>query len=116
MLGSRRLVPSSQTLDPTDGGVYRGLSITQESCAVRWASWAALLASDMCDSRSSREGTFVFRIGWWMRGVYPMSKSNGVFFVVAEGHEFFVYCARGSHSCQLSCCVPQKIRRYCSSV
>jgi len=45
-----------------------------------------------------------------------MSRSNGVFFVVAEGHEFLVYWASGSHACQLFCWVPQKMHKYCSSV
>ena len=45
-----------------------------------------------------------------------MSRLNGVFLVVVDGQEFFVYCASGSQVCQLSCCVPQKIRRYCSRV
>jgi len=31
-----------------------------------------------------------------MCGVYPISKSNGVFFVVAEGQEFLTYWARGA--------------------
>jgi hypothetical protein len=48
--------------------------------------------------------------------MYPMSRSNGIFFMVADGQEFLVYCMSGSHSCQLLCCVPQKIRRYCSRV
>jgi len=50
-----------------------------------------------------------------MCGVYPMRRSNGAFFVVVDGHEFFVYWARGSQACQLFCCVPQNILRYCSS-
>ena len=43
-----------------------------------------------------------------------MRRSKGAFFVVAEGQEFLVYWASGSHECQLFCCVPQKTRRYCS--
>jgi len=45
-----------------------------------------------------------------------MSKLNGVFFIVAEGQEFLVYWASGSHACQLFCWVLQKTCRYCSSV
>jgi len=58
----------------------------------------------------------VFLVGWYIWGVYPISKSYGVFLVVADGQEFFVYCASGSHVCQLSCCVLQNIQRYCSKV
>ena len=43
-----------------------------------------------------------------------MRRSNGVFLVVAFGHEFLVYCAMGSHACQLLCLSLQKRRRYCS--
>ena len=116
LLGSFRLVASSQTFDPREKGVKCGLSLIQVSCAFFWASWAALLASFIAESLCSMEGTLVLRVGWWIWGVYPMSKSNGAFFVVADGQEFFVYCIRGSHVCQLSCCVPQKICRYCLSV
>ena len=69
----------------------RGLSFIQVSCALFWASWAALLASLIAESLSSSEGTLVFLVGWWIWGVYPMSRSNGVFLVVADGQEFFVY-------------------------
>ena len=91
LAGSLRLVPSSQTLDPTGNGECQGCSLIQDSCALRWASWAAFLASLMDKSRSSSEGIDVFLVGWCTCGVYPMSKSYGVFFVVADGHEFFVY-------------------------
>ena len=91
LLGSRKLVPSSHTLVPTSNGVNLGLSVTQESCAFLWASWAALLASEMCDSCCSSVGTLVFLVGWWICGVYPIRRSNGVFFVVADSHKFFVY-------------------------
>jgi len=103
LLGSRRLVPSSQTLEPTVNGTYRGFSFIQDSCALRWASWAAFLASSMDESCCSREGMVVFLVGWCTWGVYLMSKSYGVFLVVADGHEFLVYCASGSHACQLFC-------------
>jgi len=46
--------------------------------------------------------------------MYPIRRSKGVFFVVADGQEFLVYCARGSQVCQLFCWVPQKTCRYCS--
>ena len=64
LLGNFRLVASSQTLEPIANGVNRGLSFTQESCALRWASWAALLASLIVESLSSSEGTLVFLVGW----------------------------------------------------
>ena len=64
LLGNFRLVASSQTLEPIANGVNRSLSFTQESCALRWASWAALLASLIADSRCSREGMLVFLVGW----------------------------------------------------
>jgi len=35
------------------------------------------------------EGISVFLVGWCICGVYPISRSNSVFFVVAEGHEFW---------------------------
>ena len=106
LLGSFRLVASSQTFDPRGEGAKHGLSFIQVSCALFWASWAVLLASFIAESLCSIEGTLVLHVGWWIWGVYPMSKLNGVFFVVADGQEFFVYCARGSHVCQLSCSVP----------
>jgi len=45
LLGSRRLVPSSQTFEPSVNGTYHGFSFIQDSCALCWASWAAFLAS-----------------------------------------------------------------------
>ena len=116
LLGSRRFIPSNQTLVLMVKGVKRGLLVIQESCTFHCASWAALLASWIIKSHCSNDGTLVFLVGWCICGVYPISKSNGVFFVVADGQEFFVYWARGSHSCQLSCCVLQKICKYCSRV
>ena len=103
MLGSLKLVPSNQTFDPTGKGKCRGLSFIQDSCTLRWASWAAFLASLIDKSHCSREGIVVFLVGWCILGVYPMSRSYGIFFVVADGQEFLVYCARGSHACQLFC-------------
>ena len=64
LLGNFRFVASSQTLVPIANGINHGLSFTQESCALRWASWAALLALLIADSRCSREGTLVFLVGW----------------------------------------------------
>jgi len=103
LLGSRRLVPSSQTFEPTTNGMYRGFSFIQDSCALCWASWGAFLASSMDESHCSREGMVVFQVGWCTWGVYPMSKSYGAFLVVADGHEFLVYWASGNHACQLFC-------------
>ena len=91
LLGSRSLVPSSQTFEPTANGAYHGFSFIQDSCALHWASWVAFLASSMDESYCSREGMVVFQVGWCTWGVYPMSKSYGVFLVVADGHEFLVY-------------------------
>jgi hypothetical protein len=84
-----------------------GLSLIQDSCALCCASWAACLASVMLLSRWFSMGMSVVLVGWWMVGVYPMSSSKGDFFVVADGHEFFVYCASGSQVCQLFCFVLQ---------
>jgi len=91
LLGNFRFVPSSQTFDPMGNGVNCGCSLIQDSCALCWASWAAFLASSMDESRFSREGMVVFLVGWCTWGVYPMSRSYGVFLVVADGHEFLVY-------------------------
>jgi len=91
LLGNFRFVPSSQTFDPMGNGVKRGRSLIQDSCALRWASQAAFLASSMDESRSSRDGMVVFLVGWCTWGVYLISKSYRVFLVVADGHEFLVY-------------------------
>ena len=91
LLGNFRFVPSSQTFDPVGNGVNRGRSLIQDSCTLRWASWVAFLASSIDESCSSREGIVVFLVGWCTWGVYPISKSYGVFLVVADGHEFLVY-------------------------
>ena len=107
---------SSQTFDPTENGLCQGLSLIQDSCALRWASWAAFLASLIRESRCSREGMVVFLVSWYTCRVYPMRRLKGVFFVVADGQEFLVYCARGGHMCQLFCWVLQNIQRYCSRV
>jgi hypothetical protein len=64
LLGSQRFVPSSQTFDPTVYGVKQGLFVTQESYALRCASWVVLLASNMVESHCSNEGTLVFLVGW----------------------------------------------------
>jgi hypothetical protein len=64
LLRSLRLVPSSQTFDPTAYGVKWGLSVTQESCTLCYASWVALLASDIVESHCSSKGTLVFLVGW----------------------------------------------------
>ena len=91
LLGSCRLVPSNQTFEFTENGMYRGFSFIQDSCALCWASWAAFLASSMDESHCSREGMVVFLVGWYIWGVYPISKLYGVLLVVADGHEFLVY-------------------------
>ena len=51
------------------------------------------LASLIADKHCSSVGRSVVLVGWWICGVYPMRRSKGVFFVVAEGHEFLVYWA-----------------------
>jgi len=91
LLGSCKLVPSSQTFEPTANGTYHGFSFIQDSCALYWASWAAFLASSIDESYSSKEGMVVFLVGWCTWGVYLMSRLYGVFLVVADGHEFLVY-------------------------
>ena len=116
LLGSHRLVPSSQTFEPTENGICWGFSLIQDSCALHWASWVAFLASLIRESHCSSEGMVVFLVGCCTCRVYPMRRSKGVFFVVADGQEFLVYCARGSHACQLFCWVPQNTWRYCSRV
>ena len=116
LLGNFRFVPSSQTFNPMGNGVNCGCSLIQDSCTLCWASWATFLASLMDKSCSSGEGMVVFLVGWCTWGVYPMSKLYRVFLVVADGHEFLVYWASRSHVCQLFCCVPQNIQRYCSKV
>ena len=63
LLGSLRLVASSQTFDLRGKGMKRGLSFIQVSCALFWASWAALLASFIVESLCSSEGMLVFLVG-----------------------------------------------------
>ena len=116
LAGSLRLVPSNQTLVPMANGTCQGHSLIQDSCALCCASWAAFLASSMVMSCSFMEGMSVVLVGWCICGVYPIRRSKGVFFVVADGQEFLVYCARGSQVCQLFCWVPQKTHKYCSRV
>jgi len=91
LAGSLRLVPSSQTLEPIVNGECQGCSVIQDSCALCCASWVAFLASLMVERHSCMEGISVFLVGWCACRVYPMSRSKGVFFVVAKGHKFFVY-------------------------
>ena len=91
LAGSLRLVPSSQTLEPMANGECQGHSVIQDSCALRCTSWVAFLASSIAERHSCMEGMSVFLVGWCACRVYPMSRLNGVFFVVAKGHEFFVY-------------------------
>ena len=112
LLGSYRLVPSSQTFGPTENGLCQGFSLIQDSCTLCWASWVAFLASSMRESCHLSEGMVVFLVGWYTCGVYPMRRSKGVLFVIADSQEFLVYCVRGSHVCQLFCWVPQNTQRY----
>jgi len=63
LAGSLRLVPSSQTLDPTANDICQGRSLIQDSCALHCASWAAFLASSMVMSRSFIEGMSVVLVG-----------------------------------------------------
>jgi len=62
------------------------------------------------------EGISVVLVGWCICGMYPIRRSKGVFFVVADGQEFLVYCTRGNQVCHLFCWVPQKTCKYCSRV
>ena len=116
LAGSLRLVPSSQTLDPMANVICQGHSLIQDSCALCCASWAAFLASSMVMSCSFIEGISVVLVGWCICGVYPIRRSKGVFFVVADGQEFLVYYVRDSQVCQLFCWVPQKTCKYCLRV
>jgi len=63
LLGSRKFVPSNQTLDLTGNGEWRGHSLIQDSCALRCASWAAFLASSIAESCCLRDGISVFLVG-----------------------------------------------------
>jgi len=63
LLGSRRFVPSNQTLDLMGNGEWRGRSLIQDSCALHCASWVAFLASSIAKSRCSRDGMSVFLVG-----------------------------------------------------
>jgi len=116
LAGSLRLVPSNQTLVPIANGICQGRSLIQDSCALRCASWVAFLASSMVMSCSFIEGISVVLVGWCICGVYPIRRSKGVFFVVADGQEFLVYYVRDSQVCQLFCWVPQKTCKYCLRV
>jgi len=69
LLGSCRFVPSSQTLDLTGNGEWRGRSLIQDSCTLHCASWAAFLASSIAESRCSRDGISVLLVGWCICGV-----------------------------------------------
>jgi len=61
--GKFRLVPSSQTLSPIANGLYLSFCFIQLSCALRWASWAASLASLILVRRFSRVGMSVDLVG-----------------------------------------------------
>jgi len=63
LLGSRRFVPSNQTLDLTGNGKCHGCSLIQDSCALRCASWVAFLALSIAESRCLRDGISVFLVG-----------------------------------------------------
>jgi len=63
LLGSRRFVPSNQTLDLMGNGEWHGHSLIQDSCTLHCASWAAFLASSTAESRCSRDGMSVFLVG-----------------------------------------------------
>jgi len=69
LLGSRKFVPSSQTLDFTGNGEWCGHSLIQDSCTLRCASWAAFLASSIAESHCSRDGISVLLVGWCICGV-----------------------------------------------
>jgi hypothetical protein len=61
--GSFRFVPSSHTHSPMLNGLKWGLSLIQDSCALRCASWAACLASLMLLSRWFNVGMSVVLVG-----------------------------------------------------
>src|SRR5487761_1613246 len=107
-------VPSSQTFSPMVKGLNL-VSFIRRSCAMIMAFRASSLACLIPSILIVKSCCFVSLSGWYAFGVYPISKSNGVFFVVVWGHEFLTYCASGSHSAHVFCLVPQYSRRYCSS-
>ena len=63
LAGKFRLVPSNQTLSLMVNGLYLGFSFIQLSCALRWASWAASLASLILIRCFSRVGMSVDLVG-----------------------------------------------------
>ena len=63
LAGKFRFVSSSQTLSPVVNGLYLGFSLIQLSCTLRWASWAASLASLILWSHFSRVGMSVDLVG-----------------------------------------------------
>ena len=105
--GNFRFVPSNHTCSPMLNGLKCGRSLTQDSCALHCASWAACLASLILSSRWVTVGILLFLVSWCTEGVYPIRRSKGVFFVVADGHEFLVYCAIGNQVCHVFCLVLQ---------
>src|SRR6267142_3541363 len=81
---------------------------------LRMASCAADRSSVILSNRSSIVGSVGFLEGWCACGTYPISNSNGDFFVVLDGHEFLVYCASSSHWLHCFWSWVQNSRRYCS--
>ena len=61
------------------------------SAAFRKASLASSHACFSTRNRSSTDGVLTGLAVWCTLGMYPRISSNGVFFVVAFGHEFSVY-------------------------
>ena len=105
--GSFKFVPSSHTCSPMLNSLKHGLSLIQVSCTLCCTSWVAFLADSILLSHSSRVGMLLFLAGWCTEGVYPIRRLKGAFFMVADSHEFFVYCAIGNQVCQLFCCMLQ---------
>ena len=61
--GSQRLVASSHTQDPGSNPLKCSVSLTQVSCTLHCASWAASLASWMDSMQFSRLGLTVLQVG-----------------------------------------------------
>src|SRR5947208_15431941 len=83
--GSFRFVPSSHTCSPMLNSLKRGLSLIEDSCALRCASWAACLASVMLLSRWFSAEMAVVLGGWWWVGGCHIRCSTGAFGVVSGG-------------------------------
>ena len=77
-----RLVVLSQTLSPTFQGVNLEVIHSFIFCwVILWAAWALSRAVERFESRVSRLGRKVLPRGGYARGLYPIMRKNGVFWV-----------------------------------